>query len=113
MRCLRLRALAAAVATLLLLAARPARSAYDLDVNSAGQSGSRPGGGPATGVPPSVLTSVGHTDSIDETARQMTEDMMTMYHGDEPGQIPGLLPDPYYCGCPARAVVGSPSSGPC
>jgi len=22
---------------------------------------------------------------------------MSFYHGNEPGQTPGLLPDPYYC----------------
>lgn len=27
----------------------------------------------------------------------MAEDMMSFYHGDEPGNTPGLLPDPYYC----------------
>lgn len=27
----------------------------------------------------------------------MGEDMMSFYHGDEYGQTPGLLPEPYYC----------------
>jgi hypothetical protein len=29
----------------------------------------------------------------------MAEDMMSFYHGDEPGGTPGLLPGPYYCKC--------------
>lgn len=27
----------------------------------------------------------------------MAGDMLSFYHGDEPGNTPGLLPDPYYC----------------
>lgn len=27
----------------------------------------------------------------------MTEDLVSFYHGNEPGQTPGLLPGPYYC----------------
>lgn len=27
----------------------------------------------------------------------MAADLVSFYKGDQPGQIPGLLPDPYYC----------------
>ncbi|RKU40538.1 hydrolase 76 protein, variant 2 [Coniochaeta pulveracea] len=36
------------------------------------------------------------SDSLKDTAKSMAEDMMSFYHGDEPGNTPGLLPDPYY-----------------
>lgn len=35
--------------------------------------------------------------SIKSVAAAMTEDMMSFYKGNEPGQTPGLLPKPYYC----------------
>lgn len=35
--------------------------------------------------------------SIKSITKNMAEDMLSFYHGDEPGHIPGLLPDPYYC----------------
>ncbi|KAK4189237.1 family 76 putative glycoside hydrolase [Podospora australis] len=36
----------------------------------------------------------------------MTEDMMSFYTGDQPGQVPGLLPQPYYW-WEAGALMGS------
>lgn len=44
------------------------------------------------------------TDSIKTVAASMAEDMMSFYHGHEPGGTPGLLPQPYYCKqcCPLR-----------
>ncbi|TGJ84761.1 hypothetical protein E0Z10_g4020 [Xylaria hypoxylon] len=33
-------------------------------------------------------------DSIKQAAAQVAEDLLTYYHGDEPGQIPGILPGP-------------------
>lgn len=35
----------------------------------------------------------------------MATDMLSFYHGDEPGGTPGLLPDPYYCMCTASLVL--------
>ncbi|KAI1427358.1 glycosyl hydrolase family 76-domain-containing protein [Xylaria sp. FL1777] len=36
------------------------------------------------------------TDSIKSVAQQLTADLMSMYTGNQPGQTPGLLPQPYY-----------------
>ncbi|KAI0172532.1 glycoside hydrolase family 76 protein [Hypoxylon sp. FL1284] len=36
------------------------------------------------------------TDSLKNVAKQMAEDLVSFYNGDEPGQTPGLLPQPYY-----------------
>ena len=36
------------------------------------------------------------TDSIKQAASTVAKDLMTMYVGNQPGQIPGLLPAPYY-----------------
>ncbi|KAH7176632.1 glycoside hydrolase family 76 protein, partial [Dactylonectria macrodidyma] len=36
------------------------------------------------------------TESVKTIAKSMVENLMTFYHGDEPGHTPGLLPDPYY-----------------
>ncbi|KAJ3566994.1 hypothetical protein NPX13_g6931 [Xylaria arbuscula] len=36
------------------------------------------------------------TDSIKNVAKDLAADLMTMYNGNQPGQIPGLLPQPYY-----------------
>ncbi|KAM5346783.1 hypothetical protein ACJ41O_009788 [Fusarium nematophilum] len=36
------------------------------------------------------------TDSVISIAKDIAEDLVGMYHGDEPGQTPGLLPEPYY-----------------
>lgn len=33
-------------------------------------------------------------DAIVESSRSLARDMMTFYHGDEPGEIPGILPGP-------------------
>ncbi|KAL7816359.1 glycosyl hydrolase family 76 domain-containing protein [Trichoderma aethiopicum] len=35
-------------------------------------------------------------DSVKSISKQMAEDLVSFYHGNEPGQTPGLLPDPYY-----------------
>ncbi|KAI1076981.1 glycosyl hydrolase family 76-domain-containing protein [Whalleya microplaca] len=53
----------------LLIASRLVRT-YDLDVQS--------------------------TDSIKDISKQMAEDLVSFYTGDQPGHVPGLLPDPYY-----------------
>jgi hypothetical protein len=41
----------------------------------------------------------------------MAEDLVSFYHGNEPGQTPGLLPDPYYCAysfsCDAAKLIFS------
>ncbi|KAI0111094.1 glycosyl hydrolase family 76-domain-containing protein [Nemania sp. FL0031] len=36
------------------------------------------------------------TDSVKDVARQLAADLMSMYNGNQPGQTPGLLPQPYY-----------------
>ncbi|KAI0883695.1 glycoside hydrolase family 76 protein [Annulohypoxylon maeteangense] len=36
------------------------------------------------------------TDSIKDVAKQMAQDLASFYNGNEPGQTPGLLPQPYY-----------------
>ncbi|KAI1750455.1 glycosyl hydrolase family 76-domain-containing protein [Xylaria castorea] len=35
-------------------------------------------------------------DSIKDVAKQLAADLMSMYNGNQPGQTPGLLPQPYY-----------------
>lgn len=37
------------------------------------------------------------TASVKSVASDMTDDMMSFYKGNQPGQTPGLLPQPYYC----------------
>ncbi|CAK7240343.1 MAG: hypothetical protein STHCBS139747_001782 [Sporothrix thermara] len=46
------------------------------------------------------------TESIKSVAASMAEDMLSFYHGNEPGNVPGLLPDPYYW-WEAGAMLGS------
>ncbi|CAK7221988.1 hypothetical protein SCUCBS95973_004687 [Sporothrix curviconia] len=46
------------------------------------------------------------TDSIKSVAASMAKDMLSFYHGNEPGNVPGLLPDPYYW-WEAGAMLGS------
>lgn len=77
--------------TLLLMAAQPGE-AYGLDLKSPGVfmnfsslSGS------------SSMLICSSKASIKSVAAAMTEDMMSFYKGNEPGQTPGLLPKPYYC----------------
>ncbi|KAJ2977572.1 hypothetical protein NUW58_g7770 [Xylaria curta] len=36
------------------------------------------------------------TDSIKDVAQQLAADLMSMYNGNQVGQTPGLLPQPYY-----------------
>ncbi|KAI1392370.1 glycoside hydrolase family 76 protein [Hypoxylon trugodes] len=60
----------------------------------------------ATGLVASYDLDVGSTDSIKNTAKQMAQDLVSFYHGDEPGQTPGLLPQPYYW-WEAGAMMGS------
>ncbi|EJP67529.1 Mannan endo-1,6-alpha-mannosidase DCW1 [Beauveria bassiana] len=38
--------------------------------------------------------SIDSDDAIKKTASQMAEDLLKHYHGDEPGQVPGILPGP-------------------
>ncbi|KAF4986414.1 hypothetical protein FGRMN_10839 [Fusarium graminum] len=54
----------------LLLTLHPLVSAFQLDPNS--------------------------TSSITSIAKKIAKDMVGMYHGNEPGGTPGLLPEPYY-----------------
>lgn len=35
-------------------------------------------------------------DSVKSAAKAIANDMLTFYHGDKPGQVPGNLPEPYY-----------------
>lgn len=44
-----------------------------------------------------VLTRIATAASIKSVASGMADDMMSFYNGDQPGQVPGLLPQPYYC----------------
>ncbi|PKK43711.1 hypothetical protein CI102_14294 [Trichoderma harzianum] len=53
----------------LLLTASQLTTAYDLDPDS--------------------------PDSIKSISKDIAEDMVSFYHGNEPGQTPGILPDPY------------------
>ncbi|KAI0909282.1 glycosyl hydrolase family 76-domain-containing protein [Ustulina deusta] len=46
------------------------------------------------------------TDSIKNVAQQLAADLMSMYNGNQPGQTPGLLPQPYYW-WEAGALMGS------
>ncbi|KAI0602754.1 glycosyl hydrolase family 76-domain-containing protein [Biscogniauxia sp. FL1348] len=39
---------------------------------------------------------VSSTDSIKSVSKDIAQDLMTFYTGNQPGGIPGLLPDPYY-----------------
>ncbi|PNY30021.1 Mannan endo-1,6-alpha-mannosidase DCW1 [Tolypocladium capitatum] len=64
----------------LLLTGGPLAVAYNLDPNS--------------------------TESVTAIAKQMAEDMLSFYHGDQPGGTPGLLPNPYYW-WEAGAMMGS------
>ncbi|GAP91324.1 putative glycoside hydrolase family 76 protein [Rosellinia necatrix] len=65
-----LRNAAAAAVAVLVLCASQLTHAYELDPQS--------------------------TDSIKDVAKQLAADLMSMYNGDQPGQVPGLLPPPYY-----------------
>ncbi|KAI0021370.1 glycosyl hydrolase family 76-domain-containing protein [Xylariomycetidae sp. FL0641] len=60
-------------------------------------------------VPPALLLIFSHlgsaayydldvdsTDSIKSTSKTLAQDLMSMYTGNEKGQVPGLLPQPYY-----------------
>ncbi|KAH6645836.1 family 76 glycoside hydrolase [Truncatella angustata] len=64
----------------LLVAGSAVNGAYNLDVNS--------------------------TDSIKDVSKQMAADLMTFYNGNQPGNTPGLLPQPYYW-WEAGAMMGS------
>ncbi|CAJ2503710.1 Uu.00g111040.m01.CDS01 [Anthostomella pinea] len=39
---------------------------------------------------------LGLANSIKSVSKQMAQDLMSFYTGNQPGQIPGLLPNPYY-----------------
>lgn len=49
---------------------------------------------------------LGNADSIKRAASTLAHGMMNYYHGNESGQIPGLLPQPYYW-WEAGAMFGS------
>lgn len=61
----------ALMATLLMMLNGLFAAAYELDPNS--------------------------TSSIKSIAKDIAADLVSMYHGHEPGGTPGLLPEPYYC----------------
>ncbi|KAG7138537.1 Mannan endo-1 like protein [Verticillium longisporum] len=69
------------VFTIVLFALTRVSSAYDLDPDS--------------------------EDSVKTIARSIAEDTMEIYRGDEPGQTPGLLPDPPYYWWEAGALMGT------
>lgn len=77
-----------------LLAAARVVAAYNLDLDSDGESPNyisfmaRLGARQLTGNP---LVSVKYI------AGSVAQDMMSLYDGDKPGGVPGLLPQPYYC----------------
>jgi hypothetical protein len=50
---------------------------------------------PAAVYPGPHLTS--KTESVKNAAATAAYGMMSYYKGNESGQIPGLLPQPYYC----------------
>ncbi|KAI1803873.1 glycoside hydrolase family 76 protein [Daldinia bambusicola] len=50
----------------------------------------------ATNLVATYELDVQSTDSIKDTAKKMAEDLVSFYHGNEPGQTPGLLPQEYY-----------------
>lgn len=77
------------LAASLLVAAQLARS-YSLDLTSEGWIRFEPGQ-----MMRSMLISP--TASIKSVAADMAQDMMSFYSGNQPGQTPGLLPQPYYC----------------
>lgn len=47
-----------------------------------------------------TVTNGGLIESITSISKQMAEDLVSFYNGNELGQTPGLLPDPYYCTYP-------------
>lgn len=63
---------------------------YDLDLSSIGDF---PLSTPSTLLLLTFLVQ----DSLKHAASFMAQDMMSFYSGDQPGGIPGLLPQPYYC----------------
>jgi mannan endo-1,6-alpha-mannosidase len=50
------------------------------------------------GLPGAVAAdlSIDSRDDIIETASVLAKDLMSLYHGDEPGNTPGILQEPYY-----------------
>ncbi|RYO99100.1 hypothetical protein DL764_006902 [Monosporascus ibericus] len=44
----------------------------------------------------SYILDLQSTDSIIDVSQQLAQDLVSFYNGDQPGQIPGLLPPPYY-----------------
>ncbi|KAF4124465.1 mannan endo-1,6-alpha-mannosidase [Geosmithia morbida] len=46
-------------------------------------------------------------ESVTSVAKQLTKDMMSFYHGNEPGNTPGLLPEPPYYWWEGGALMGT------
>ncbi|KAH8886863.1 hypothetical protein GQ53DRAFT_750518 [Thozetella sp. PMI_491] len=49
-----------------------------------------------SGVEAAYTLDFNSTDSLKLAAKDMADDMMSFYTGNQPGGIPGLLPNPYY-----------------
>lgn len=80
------------LAMTLLLATNQLTMAYNLDPDSRGRMiSARPFSCIGT------VTNLDLVESITSISKQMAEDLVAFYKGNEPGQTPGLLPDPYYC----------------
>lgn len=76
----------------LLLAANQLTMAYNLDPDSRGRMISAQ---PFSTLGQSLMGTF--VESITSISKQMAEDLVAFYKGNELGQTPGLLPDPYYC----------------
>ncbi|MCJ1308371.1 hydrolase 76 protein [Agyrium rufum] len=53
-----------------------------------------------------IPLNIDDTDSIKQAASTVAWDMMTYYHGNESGQVPGLLPNPPYYWWESGAMFG-------
>ena len=82
--------LCARLIAIVLLMTASVVAGYDMDLSSTGYST------PSTPSASHQLTYL-FQDSLKHAARFMAQDMMSFYSGDQPGGIPGLLPQPYYC----------------
>ena len=60
----------------------------------------------AAGSSQAVTLDISSSDSIKSAASTIAHSMMTFYHGNQTGGIPGLLPEPYYW-WEAGAMFGS------
>ena len=77
-----------------LLALNPVFAAYDLDPNSTGTQSSRCA---TRTIRKRCPLTEQNPESIISISKDIVEDMLSFYHGDEEGHIVGLLPEPYYC----------------